>query len=330
MRRLEWAEPNFICDVRDSEQKLYENLLFRFDSQQDLEAYLTEKTYKLESVEAYNFQTWKDRAKTATDLAIAAKNAAGFDYDNALWTELKQYLFFISKGKCGYCEQRVTGVYAGDVEHYRPKKKVTDDPAHPGYFWLAYDEQNYVPVCQKCNGARAKANHFPLDPNSTRAIAPGADLSLEKPLLVNPLGSEEPTTHFALVGPEGGNDFGKIIGITEAGKKSSEIYHLNRPELIEDRRDAYTDMTANKLVLEAVWQTESQRLMTQYKLGIKEYTLVIRAVLSNWLQEIRKKQRQSTVDQIKAYEEEIRQVKLKQKALEEFIDNDLAMLQAKG
>ena len=330
MRRLEFVEPNFICDVRDSEQKLYEDWLFRFDSQQDLEAYLTEKTYKLESVDTYDFQTWKDKAKTATDVANAAKNKAGFEYDNALWTELKQYLFVISKGKCGYCEQKVTGVYAGDVEHYRPKKKVTDDPNHPGYYWLAYDERNYVPVCQKCNGARAKANHFPLDPNSKRASAPGADLSLEQPLLVNPLGSEDPTTHFAFVGPEGGKEFGKIIGVTEAGKKSSEIYHLNRSELIEDRRDAYTTMTANKSLLEAGWQTVSQQLMTQYKLGIKEFTLVIRAVLSNWLQEIRIKQQQSAVDTIKAYEEEIRQVKLKQQALEEFIDNDLAMLQAGG
>lgn len=326
MRKLEWSEPNFICDVRDSEQKLYEDLLFRFNNQQDLEAYLTEKTYKLVSVEAYDFQTWKKKTKTAKKAALAAKNAAGFEYENALWTELKQYLFFLSKGKCGYCEQKVTGVYAGDVEHYRPKKKVTDDPAHPGYYWLAYDETNYVPVCSKCNGARAKANHFPLDPNSKRATAPRANLSLEKPLLVNPLGSEDPTIHFEFIGVKGGNDFGKIKGITEAGKKSSEIYHLNRPELIEDRRDAYTEMTANKLVLEAVWQTESQRLMSHYKLGVKEYTLVIRAVLSDWLKEIREKQQKSAADQIKAYEEEIRQIKLKQKAVEEFIDNDLAML----
>ena len=329
MRRLEFAEPNFICDVRDREQKLYKDWLFRFDTQQDLEAYLAEKKYKIVSVQAYNFQTWRDEVKSANDLALAAKNKPGFEYENALWTKLKQYLFFISKGKCGYCEQRVTGVYAGDVEHYRPKKKVTDDPNHPGYYWLAYDANNYVPVCQKCNGARAKANHFPLDPASTRAAAPGANLSLEKPLLVNPLGSEDPTTHFAFVGPEGGEDFGKIIGITQAGKKSAEIYNLNRTELIEARCDAYTDMTVNKALLEAGWQAVSQQLMTHYKLGIKEFTLVIRAVLSGWLQEIRKKQQQSAADQIKAYEEEIRQVKLKQQALEEFIDNDLAMLQAR-
>src|SRR5215213_1134522 len=296
MRRLEFIEPNFICDISDSQQKVYKKWLFRFGTKEELEAFLKEKTYKLVTVDVYDFQTWKKKAKDATDAAIEAKNKVGYEYDNALWTELKQYLFFISKGKCGYCEQKVIGVYAGDVEHYRPKKKVTDDPAHPGYYWLAYDEQNYVPVCQNCNGARAKANHFPLDPNSTRATAPGADLSLEKPLLINPLGSDEPTTHFEFIGPEGGDDFGKLVGITEAGKKSCAVYHLNRGELVEARRDVYKEMTDNKLLLEVDWQGVSQRLMDQYRLGIKQFTLVIKAVLLNWLEEIKQKQQQSTAE----------------------------------
>ena len=37
--------------------------------------------------------------------------------------------------KCAYCE-RVT---KADVEHYRPKKKVSEDADHPGYYWLCYE-----------------------------------------------------------------------------------------------------------------------------------------------------------------------------------------------
>lgn len=332
MRKLEFVEPNFICDVSDSQQSVYKKWLFRFNTQAELEAHLKEKTYKIVSVAVYDFQNdWKQRANTATTAANKAKNEKGFEYDNALWTELKQYLFFISKGKCGYCEQKVTGVYAGDVEHYRPKKKVTDDPAHPGYYWLAYDEQNYVPVCQNCNGARAKANHFPLDPNSVRAALPGANLTLEKPLLINPLGKDDPTTHFEFIGPEGGDDFGKLTGTTDAGKKSCEIYHLNRGDLIEARRDAYKEMTDNKDLLEADWEKSvSERLMSQYKMGIKQFTLVIKAVLHDWLEEIRQKEQQSNAEQMKELQEKIKQIQLRQKNLEDRIANDLSMLQAGG
>lgn len=329
MRRLEWIEPKFICDVSDSQQKVYKKWLFPFSTKEELESYLKEKTYKLVSVEVYDFKTgWQDRAKTATDTAIEAKNKTGFEYDNALWTELKQYLFFLSKGKCGYCEQKVTGVYAGDVEHYRPKKKVTDDSTHPGYYWLAYDEKNYVPVCQNCNGARAKANHFPLDPNSVRATAPGADLTLEKPLLINPIGKDDPMNHFVFIGPEGGDDFGKLEGTSDAGKKSCEIYHLNRGDLIEARRDAYKEMTDNKDLLKANWEQVSQQLMGQYKMGVRQFTLVIKAVLKNWLEEIREEEQRSNADQMKALQEQIKQIQLRQKDLDDRIANDLSMLKA--
>lgn len=327
MRRLEFDEPTFICTVSDSQGKVYEKWLFRFEKQTELEEYLKAKSYTIVSLEPYDFQTWKKKAKTATKTANKAKNKAGFKYNNALWTELKQYLFFISKGKCGYCEQKVTGVYAGDVEHYRPKKRVTDDPTHPGYYWLAYEESNYVPVCQNCNGARAKANFFPLDPNSQRAAKPGANLTLEKPLLINPLGGDDPTTHFEFIGPGGGADFGKLTGITDAGKKSVDIYHLNRGDLIESRRDAYKQMTDDKQLLEADWRSVSQRLMDHYKMGTKEFTLVIKSVLLNWLAEIREKEQHSNAEQLKALQEQIKLIKLRQKELEDRITNDLSMLQ---
>ncbi len=328
MRRLDFAEPNFICDVSDSDEKIYEKWLFCFPSQAELESYLKERTYKIVSIAPYNFKTWKDKAKDATVLAVSAQNKKGFKYNNALWTELKQFLFVISKGKCGYCEQKVTGVYAGDVEHYRPKKKVIDDLEHPGYYWLAYDERNYVPVCQNCNGARAKANHFPLDPTSPRAYTPADDITKEKPLLLNPLGQDDPSIHFEFIGPEGGERFGKLKGITPAGEKSRKVYHLNRGDLVEARRDAYKEMTDNKVLLEANWQDVSGKLMTHWKMGIKQFTLVIKAVLTTWLKEIKEKEMKNAVEKIKAYEEQIAQEKLRQASLEDFINNDLMMLRS--
>lgn len=35
-------------------------------------------------------------------------------------------------GKCAYCERDCKA----EIEHYRPKKRVAEDRAHPGYYWL--------------------------------------------------------------------------------------------------------------------------------------------------------------------------------------------------
>jgi len=46
-------------------------------------------------------------------------------------------------GKCAYCESRITTIYSGDVEHFRPKGG--------GYWWLAADWGNLLFACPFCN-----------------------------------------------------------------------------------------------------------------------------------------------------------------------------------
>lgn len=45
-------------------------------------------------------------------------------------------------GKCAYCESRITAVYSGDIEHFRPKGR---------YHWLAADWENLLFACPFCN-----------------------------------------------------------------------------------------------------------------------------------------------------------------------------------
>lgn len=45
-------------------------------------------------------------------------------------------------GKCAYCESRITAIYSGDIEHFRPKKI---------YYWLAADWENLLFACPFCN-----------------------------------------------------------------------------------------------------------------------------------------------------------------------------------
>lgn len=66
-------------------------------------------------------------------------------------------LFTLYHEKCCYCEERRSNL---DVEHYRPKNKVTGT-AYPGYFWLGYEWDNLILACKECNRDHKK-NHFPV------------------------------------------------------------------------------------------------------------------------------------------------------------------------
>jgi hypothetical protein len=77
-------------------------------------------------------------------------------------------LLYAAQGRaCGYCGRALPGNDRGDVDHFRPKNPAVDDPDHGGYWWLAYDIENYFLSCSTCNSAY-KGNKFPLRPRSRR------------------------------------------------------------------------------------------------------------------------------------------------------------------
>jgi hypothetical protein len=97
--------------------------------------------------------------------------------------------------KCAYCEMTCKA----DIEHYRPKKGVEEDPAHNGYYWLCYEWSNLIPSCRTCNAEGAKGTKFPVAGNritgpsfldgalnQQHCLAHEKPLSEEKPLLLHP------------------------------------------------------------------------------------------------------------------------------------------------
>lgn len=87
---------------------------------------------------------------------------------------------------CGYCGRSLPGNDRGDVDHYRPKNAVLDDPVHGGYWWIAYAFDNYVISCSTCN-SNYKSNRFPLRPGARRCdYASRARLHREARLLLDP------------------------------------------------------------------------------------------------------------------------------------------------
>jgi len=167
--------------------------------------------------------------------------------------EVREKLCEIYHQKCAYCEDIEA---SPDVEHYRPKKRVTEESAHPGYYWLCYEWTNLLPSCRFCNTGSGKVNQFPIMGN--RALLPEfqngnldkikckANLSPlidELPYLLNP----------EIDSPDNGSYFkfsinGKMEGIDaeNRGKKTIEICDLNRQTLLL-RRQKVQDRIINMI-----------------------------------------------------------------------------------
>jgi uncharacterized protein (TIGR02646 family) len=143
--------------------------------------------------------------------------------------------------KCAYCEAPAPASTSWDVEHYRPKGRVSERADHPGYYWLTYVWENLLLSCELCNRRRkdrptweqaepgttsGKGDRFPLADEATRAMHPGADLAAEARLLLDPTQDDpEEQLTFNLTGHALARE-GSPMGST-----SIDVYHLNRRRL---------------------------------------------------------------------------------------------------
>ena len=145
-----------------------------------------------------------------------------------LWTEdkVKKFLHESQYGKCCYCERRRDLKGEPDVEHFRPKSK---------YWWLAYDWNNLLISCKKCN--KKKSAQFPLQDESKRAVDENANLKAEIPILINPL-MENPEDFIKYDIPENNDEplMIKSIGQCKRGDKTvDELTGINELELLQER-----------------------------------------------------------------------------------------------
>lgn len=120
-----------------------------------------------------------------------------------------------------------------DVEHFRPKhgvRQTVDPKKHesPGYYWLKYRWDNLLLSCIPCN-RKYKSTCFPLEDPLTRARSHHDDITLERPLLVDPV-EQNPRDHIRFVEDN-------PVGITPLGQMSITVLGLRRETLKGDRRD---------------------------------------------------------------------------------------------
>jgi len=152
--------------------------------------------------------------------------------------------------KCAYCETNTSAGAPMQVEHFRPKAKVTEDKSHFGYYWLAYEWSNLILSCSKCNNK--KRNFFPVEgaridepelgvdglPTSNYSLADSLLLAAENALMLHPE-IDKVEDHFLF------ESNGEIVGRTPEGNETIRICGLNRKELIVKRLTILNEITSD-------------------------------------------------------------------------------------
>ncbi|REH54733.1 uncharacterized protein (TIGR02646 family) [Tenacibaculum gallaicum] len=194
--------------------------------------------------------------ETKEALLDIAKNIAKDNISDSIYREpygdpdenrskVEDQLAISYHNKCAYCER----LAKADIEHYRPKKKVSEDETHNGYYWLCYEWTNLLPSCVKCNRDGGKHNKFPIignrvivpsflangELNLSHQLAQNNPLLAEAPYLLNPE-IDNPELFFDFFNDPLGNGI-RIRGIDnqDRGKNTIKICKLNRQELRLER-----------------------------------------------------------------------------------------------
>ncbi|QDL33756.1 HNH endonuclease family protein [Serratia liquefaciens] len=194
-------------------------------------------------------QAWKDMADQANAELIAAPDEEARKAilkrvaSSNIWREFYKLLPEPLKRKCWYCEAEEIRSDM-PVDHFRPKNKVEDDKQHDGYWWLAFDWQNYRCACTFCNSRRVfddteggKACRFPLENPDERAFAPADQnkLNNERPYFLDPF---NPDDEKLLWFDNDGLPLAKSSATVEQQTKvqnSIEIFHLHESRIVRAR-----------------------------------------------------------------------------------------------
>jgi hypothetical protein len=146
---------------------------------------------------------WRSRAARRTAKFI---QQSGYEEKTSIWSEIKPIFMYLQNNRCAYCDRYLAGIKFGsgeiDLEHFRPKGRIEPYPTPDdgvnysfqtgnsqanGYYWLAYDLENYALACISCNRG-LKADRFPIAGTRGTALSSLTELNqIELPLLLFPL-----------------------------------------------------------------------------------------------------------------------------------------------
>ncbi len=183
---------------------------------------------------------------------LASQLSAAIEAESKFWQTYTGDFWNAQERKCGFCESRLIGA-APQLEHFYPKSSWDELQAQGiewgtqrvrkraqrrispiGFWWLAFNWDNWLAACGVCN-SRWKKCFFPV-----QGLAPGHTARLHssyrpEPLLLNPFDGPDPETHLVYddlgaIGPRPESPYGEVT-IRTCG--------LHRPSLAKERKRIY-------------------------------------------------------------------------------------------
>jgi uncharacterized protein (TIGR02646 family) len=190
--------------------------------------------------------------------------------------DVRGVVYGIQGRVCAYCTCELPRNDRGDVDHFRGKKPVHGDPGHGGYWWIAYDLDNYFLSCSTCNSTH-KGNKFPLRAGARRfTFADRAQLHDEARLLLDP--SRDPVEQWLRV------DYRRPLcpiepapGLSatafEQVEETLRFFHINDDVLLVKDRIRYRDEALKQLA-----RREFKRVR-DHAMRFRPHSLVARQML---------------------------------------------------
>ncbi|MEZ9864704.1 hypothetical protein AB4353_16140 [Vibrio breoganii] len=142
-----------------------------------------------------------DEARKHLKTLTPEQRSAYIDKNGDRWTALRAEFWRFGDHKCWYSEAPVNE-QCGQIEHFRPKKRLhglEKGSKHQGYWWLAFDWENYRLSSQVCNirvtdylsGKKVgKGSYFPLRDEGKRAASEGEE-KFEDNVLLDPCNNRD-------------------------------------------------------------------------------------------------------------------------------------------
>ncbi|MCP3420320.1 AAA family ATPase [Nocardioides pinisoli] len=155
------------------------------------------------------------------------------DHEFVYLPQLQQALRETFHGHCAYCGSPAD---PGEVSRHRPPEEALNldrsvSPDH--YWWLSYDWANLLFVCTECHNL--KGSRFPVEAKRAPAESRGADLDVERPLLLDPY-RDRPEWVFTY------DTSGFVVGVDDRAATTVEVLALNRPGLLFARSQAAAEV----------------------------------------------------------------------------------------
>ena len=258
---------------------------------------------KFKEPETKTWRRWVKDCETATaDLRVKYEGGKSVEVTKLYRRKsIKEEVYFSKvgpfRGRCAYCESYIADFQHGDIEHFRPKRAVTDENdapvmitnpdgttrEHPGYYWLAYTWRNLLPSCITCNQPGeegiGKRSRFPLE--RPKYAIKEEEIADERPLLLNPVdpNDEDPEDHLDIDLETGLMTFRNN---SKRGEMCIKVFGLNkRDQLVKERIAAIEQIKAKyvKLIMvddDAKAQVVHQEIK-EMEQGSLSYTLARRA-----------------------------------------------------